>query len=124
LFGCEAPHGEIYNSSLELHLKNVKWDNDGIPWEYHDDGMLLLILMGIFFVVPQVKSSNFSSQLPALQQVQSQLTECPHCSTGVTQLEMDAHLLQCKAAMLGTEDGSQTCAAAQRWEFLSWHIMA
>ena len=37
---------------------------------------------------------------------------------------MDAHLLQCKAAMLGTEDGSQTCVAAQLWDFfyhgISW----
>lgn len=49
------------------------------------------------------------------KKVQSQLTECPHCSTGVTQLEMDAHLLQCKAAKAaGAKPTGQSAHLRQR----------
>eukprot|EP00435_Cladocopium_sp_Y103_P069159 s880_g32.t2 len=49
------------------------------------------------------------------KKVQSQLMECPHCSTGVTQLEMDAHLLQCKAAKAaGAKPTGQSAHLRQR----------
>ena len=82
---------------------------------HHVSGINQLFLWPLSIAMLSLPEGNLngkvffcSSPAPAFHQrkfqVQSQLTECPFCSTGVTQLEMDAHLLQCKAAMLG-EDG-------------------